>query len=237
MTQGRIDKTIDKMRRGGLPAPTRDRPAFESGNGRQCAGCNETVTQIRTHGRCRLVRHCALPVPRRLLHRLGDVRAVERCGVVDDGPPPAPPEDTRAALESGNGRSCDGSGEPIYQVDGMDVRCRRPPVPRGLPQRLDDVHAVKAVSAAPVSRVVSPQEHPCPTSPRIGYRETGSWLPREVDRPQTLGAPRRRPWRPLGYAGATKWPPRGVWHPLSIRLRLGGVICVFAKFCVDKAFQ
>jgi len=46
MTQGRIDKTIDKMRRGGLPAPTRDRPAFESGNGRQCAGCNETITQI-----------------------------------------------------------------------------------------------------------------------------------------------------------------------------------------------
>jgi hypothetical protein len=46
MTQGRMDKTVDKMRRGGLPAPTSDRPTLESGNGRRCDGCSEPITQL-----------------------------------------------------------------------------------------------------------------------------------------------------------------------------------------------
>ena len=43
---GRADKTRDKTRRGGLPAPTSDRPAIESGNGQRCAGCSEPITQL-----------------------------------------------------------------------------------------------------------------------------------------------------------------------------------------------
>jgi hypothetical protein len=47
MTQGRIDKTLDKMRRGGLPlAPTDTRATVESGNGRKCDGCSEPMYQI-----------------------------------------------------------------------------------------------------------------------------------------------------------------------------------------------
>jgi hypothetical protein len=37
MSQGRIDKTLDKTRRG-LPPPTDDRPVIESGNGNRCSG-------------------------------------------------------------------------------------------------------------------------------------------------------------------------------------------------------
>jgi hypothetical protein len=43
---GRADKTRDKTRRGGLPAPTSDRPTLESGNGRRCDGCSEPITQL-----------------------------------------------------------------------------------------------------------------------------------------------------------------------------------------------
>ena len=43
---GRADKTRDKMRRGGLPAPTSDRPTLESGNGRRCDGCGDPMTQL-----------------------------------------------------------------------------------------------------------------------------------------------------------------------------------------------
>ena len=46
MLQGRMDKTRDKMRRGGLPAPTSDRPSVESGNGRRRDGCGEVITQV-----------------------------------------------------------------------------------------------------------------------------------------------------------------------------------------------
>jgi hypothetical protein len=44
--QGRIDKTLDKMRRGGLPAPSNDRPAIEAGNGCRCSGCSETIDPV-----------------------------------------------------------------------------------------------------------------------------------------------------------------------------------------------
>ena len=44
--QGRIEKTIDKMRRGGLPAPTSDKPSIETGNGTRCSGCTETVDPV-----------------------------------------------------------------------------------------------------------------------------------------------------------------------------------------------
>jgi hypothetical protein len=44
--QGRIDKTLDKMCRGGLPAPTSDKPVVETGNGNRCTGCSETIDPI-----------------------------------------------------------------------------------------------------------------------------------------------------------------------------------------------
>jgi hypothetical protein len=44
--KSRIEKTHDKIRDGGLPVPTTARSAFESGNGRPCAGCSETITQF-----------------------------------------------------------------------------------------------------------------------------------------------------------------------------------------------
>jgi hypothetical protein len=43
VTQGRIDKTIDKTRRGGLPAPTDDKPSREGSYGQRCSGCGETI--------------------------------------------------------------------------------------------------------------------------------------------------------------------------------------------------
>jgi hypothetical protein len=46
MSQGRIDKTVDKMRRGGLPAPTDDKPSVEAGNGNRCSGCSETIEPV-----------------------------------------------------------------------------------------------------------------------------------------------------------------------------------------------
>lgn len=41
--QGRIDKTVDKMRRGGLPAPTKHTRLVGLGDGRPCDGCGETI--------------------------------------------------------------------------------------------------------------------------------------------------------------------------------------------------
>ena len=43
MSQGRMDKTVDKMRRGGLPAPTEHTRVVALGDGRPCDGCGETV--------------------------------------------------------------------------------------------------------------------------------------------------------------------------------------------------
>jgi hypothetical protein len=43
MTQGRIDKTRDKMRRGGLPAPTGHGRLVNLGDGRPCDGCGDTI--------------------------------------------------------------------------------------------------------------------------------------------------------------------------------------------------
>ena len=39
----RVEKTLDKMRRGGLPAPTADKPSIETGSGNRCSGCDETI--------------------------------------------------------------------------------------------------------------------------------------------------------------------------------------------------
>jgi len=41
--QGRADKTIDKMRRGGLPAPTKHTGLVGRGDRRPCDGCSETI--------------------------------------------------------------------------------------------------------------------------------------------------------------------------------------------------
>ena len=43
MIQGRMDKTVDKMRRGGLPAPTKHNRVLALGDGRPCDGCGETI--------------------------------------------------------------------------------------------------------------------------------------------------------------------------------------------------
>ena len=41
--QGRADKTRDKTRRGGLPAPTEHTLLVGWGDGRPCDGCSETI--------------------------------------------------------------------------------------------------------------------------------------------------------------------------------------------------
>ncbi|HEY7517933.1 MAG TPA: hypothetical protein VIE36_06535 [Methylomirabilota bacterium] len=41
--EGRADKTRDKMRRGGLPAPTPHTQIVSHGDGRPCDGCGETI--------------------------------------------------------------------------------------------------------------------------------------------------------------------------------------------------
>lgn len=38
-----MDKTRDKMRRGGLPAPTDDVPLVRMGIGNRCSGCSEII--------------------------------------------------------------------------------------------------------------------------------------------------------------------------------------------------
>ena len=43
MTQGRIDKTRDKMRRGGLPSPTDDVLVIRLSRGNCCSGCDELI--------------------------------------------------------------------------------------------------------------------------------------------------------------------------------------------------
>ena len=40
---GRTDKTRDKTRRGGLPAPTEHTQIVGRGDGRPCDGCGETI--------------------------------------------------------------------------------------------------------------------------------------------------------------------------------------------------
>ena len=42
--QERFERTIDKTRCGGLPAPTRTTAEFLPGNGQACAGCGDAIT-------------------------------------------------------------------------------------------------------------------------------------------------------------------------------------------------
>ena len=39
----RAEKTLDKLRRGGLPAPTEHTLLVGQGDGRPCDGCGETI--------------------------------------------------------------------------------------------------------------------------------------------------------------------------------------------------
>ena len=48
MTQDRIDKTRDKMRRGGLPPATREGPSTRAGLGHRCDGCDEMIDLAET---------------------------------------------------------------------------------------------------------------------------------------------------------------------------------------------
>jgi hypothetical protein len=41
--QGRIEKTFDKLRRGGLPAPAIHAWILRPGDGRPCDGCGEDI--------------------------------------------------------------------------------------------------------------------------------------------------------------------------------------------------
>jgi hypothetical protein len=41
--QRRFEKTLDKMRGGGLPAPTHDPRQLNPGDGSPCDGCEETI--------------------------------------------------------------------------------------------------------------------------------------------------------------------------------------------------
>lgn len=43
MQRGRIERTLNKTRSGGLPKPTDDMPSIETGNGNRCSGCSETI--------------------------------------------------------------------------------------------------------------------------------------------------------------------------------------------------
>lgn len=43
MFQPRIEKTLEKLQRGGLPAPTEDKPSIEPSHGQRCSGCGETI--------------------------------------------------------------------------------------------------------------------------------------------------------------------------------------------------
>jgi hypothetical protein len=44
----RIEKTINKTRLGGLPAPTRAAADFHLGNGKACDGCGDIITTRET---------------------------------------------------------------------------------------------------------------------------------------------------------------------------------------------
>jgi hypothetical protein len=44
LEQRRADKTTDKTRHGGLPAPTQDARTTTVGDGAACDGCDETIT-------------------------------------------------------------------------------------------------------------------------------------------------------------------------------------------------
>jgi hypothetical protein len=46
--QWRADKTVDKMRRGGLPAPTEHTTTIGIGDGSPCNGCTETIEPTET---------------------------------------------------------------------------------------------------------------------------------------------------------------------------------------------
>lgn len=48
MLQGRIEKTLDKTRRGGLPAPTKTAADFFPGNGKACDGCGDIISTDET---------------------------------------------------------------------------------------------------------------------------------------------------------------------------------------------
>jgi hypothetical protein len=75
MTQGRMDKTLDKTRRGGLPAPTSDRPTIEERP--TLRWLRRTDHAAGAHGRRGDLYGCSLPIPRGLLHRLVDLYAVK----------------------------------------------------------------------------------------------------------------------------------------------------------------
>ena len=55
MIQGRMDKTVDKMRRGGLPAPTEHTRIVALGDDRACDGCGETIHPTETQWTIRLL--------------------------------------------------------------------------------------------------------------------------------------------------------------------------------------
>jgi hypothetical protein len=41
-----MDKTLEKIRHGGLPAATDAKPVIETGDGNLCSGCGETIESL-----------------------------------------------------------------------------------------------------------------------------------------------------------------------------------------------
>jgi hypothetical protein len=64
MPEGRVAKTVEKLRRGGLPVSSGERAAVESGNGQRCDGCGELIPH--------LVRMFVVVIPAVAIMRLHD---------------------------------------------------------------------------------------------------------------------------------------------------------------------
>ena len=45
-TKGRLERTRDKARLGGLPSPTTAPPSIDPGFGNRCSGCTETIREL-----------------------------------------------------------------------------------------------------------------------------------------------------------------------------------------------
>jgi hypothetical protein len=43
MLRARVDRTLEKIRLGGLPAAPEAKPLIEGGDGNLCSGCGETI--------------------------------------------------------------------------------------------------------------------------------------------------------------------------------------------------
>jgi hypothetical protein len=45
-TKDRVERTVDKVRIGALPAPTSNAPSVDAGYGNRCSGCSENIREM-----------------------------------------------------------------------------------------------------------------------------------------------------------------------------------------------